>query len=112
MKKSEQIIILKAKVIKLKEQLKAARLELADRDNKEIGYIGEMEFNPIESTEGLFNNPISTMANQMQELSDLIKLGKEIKDRIVKEHTKDNSAAFIQKPITPTKENIDYDYGG
>ena len=33
MKKSKQIIILKAKVIKLKEQLKAARLELADRDN-------------------------------------------------------------------------------
>jgi hypothetical protein len=33
MKKSEQIIILKAKVIKLKEQLKKARLELADRDN-------------------------------------------------------------------------------
>lgn len=34
MKNKDKIIILKAKVIKLKEQLKAARLELADTDNE------------------------------------------------------------------------------
>lgn len=34
MKNKDKIIILKAKVIKLKKQLKAARLELADKDNE------------------------------------------------------------------------------
>lgn len=72
MKKSDKIIILKAKVIKLKEQLKSARLELADRDNEKSDYdfhknrnvVGaptevEQRFNqqvnnPIESTQELF----------------------------------------------------------
>lgn len=50
MKNKDKIIILKAKIIKLKEQLKEARLELADRDNG-IDYVA---VNPIESTQELF----------------------------------------------------------
>ena len=43
MKKSEQIIILKAKVKKLKEKLKLARLELADNDSVIDDYIDSFE---------------------------------------------------------------------
>ena len=49
MNKKDKIIILKAKVIKLKEQLKSARLELADRDNEKHKTTA-----PIESTQELF----------------------------------------------------------
>ena len=75
MKNKDKIIILKAKIIKLKEQLKDARLELAEKDeaidrkNKLLSIARFPAKQPsIESTEHLFT--------------------------------------------PPTKENIDYDFGG
>jgi hypothetical protein len=71
--KSQQIIILKAKVIKLKDKLKEAQLELADMDNEKplnsmnlkkgdvIDKNGNLVGNyQIESTEQLFNSTTTT----------------------------------------------------
>lgn len=63
MKNKDKITLLKAKVIKLKEQLKKARLDLADKDNyldktleqaREIIAKVKAPKPPIESTQELF----------------------------------------------------------
>jgi hypothetical protein len=63
MKKSDQIIILKAKVIKLKSKLKEAQMELAKWDS----------IKPIESTDQLFttervNKSIKDLKNEMDKI--------------------------------------------
>jgi hypothetical protein len=100
MKNKDKIIILKAKVIKLKEQLKAARLELADRDNE------------IDR-----KNKLLSIARFPAKEIPTYKVVIDEKDGVDNITITDNPqqpfVAVTDTPLTPpTKENIDYDYGG
>lgn len=103
MKNKDKIIILKAKIIKLKEQLKEARLELADRDNEK-------------PTPSQYDDAIDSLDRAFK--LGMFKLFEDNKDNFLKLEVSSLTEKYkpiepITPPITPpTKENIDYDFGG
>jgi hypothetical protein len=125
--KSQKIIILKAKVIKLKAKLKEAQLELADRDDQDElvielqkflkikdDYIQKHLAQPIESTDQLFttervNESIKDLENEIDNIltieqlkEDDVLVDKEgVEYRIVKEEDKMYLRHKKFKPLLP-----------
>lgn len=112
MKKSEQIIILKAKIIKLKEQLKAARLELADKDNEiyelkcQLGYINNSEFkDAIDNLATFGKQNIGEYFEEMKKAFEKLEVSSLTEKYKPIESTKELFESTMQKVMDKIKES-------